>query len=569
MPKRRGSRKQLALQPEIRYGDKRRRWHPRFVEYMQRIVAHPQYRGMPAAIDDDGVIRWNAPSNRPPGSKHEKLHDERLVWWRRKAREIGIPQEGHWISRVAKQIHPFGEKPCQTCGRVLSLEYVYPTRSTVRYLNEHLPADARIRYEDLTPIHDVATHIVRVLGDRTYRIFEALFPELNGVRHRPGELVAALRERVVPMEPKGKLSPGAMSNAPDRLDGFHAYNLCHRSTEDTGRVADNLRLYSDDRRAFEQWVEGDWAAANALMRSLARGRCSNYANCGNEGLLTADHVGPISLGFAHRPRFIPLCRGCNSARNNRMRLADVQILRQDEAGGDKVISWHARALWNRTKEAVRTDTDALRLSKLLRINQHYYLMLLARIYRAGFSDVLMTFLRPGYAKEKVVFIGRRDGTFEYTRVEKTPRAGSYARSKAARMIRIAFDAIEDYATKRTRNVHAVPPEVLDPINRELATALGRCRGRSARFRERFRAALAHQGTPKGRDAAILKVVRDTYRPPEECPEVHDLVRRYMDALGNWLGKAYLTAGTTRFSREAFDSLAEFGEELLGGDQPAH
>lgn len=557
--------KQL-VQKEIRYGDKRRPWHPRFVEYMQKIVTHPNYVGMPAAVDEEGVIRWNAPSNRPPGSKHEKLHDERLEWWRRKAAALGIPQQGHWISRVAKRIHPYGEKPCQTCGRILFLDYLYPTRATVRYLNQHLPARSHLPYDDLATIYDVAGRVVQVLGDRAYRIFESLFPELRGAGHTPEALQTALRERVVPLEPKGKLSPGAMSNAPDRLDGFHAYNLCCRHKQDTGRAADNLRLYADDRRAFVQWVGGDWAAANALMRSLTLGTCPS---CGNEGILTADHIGPISLGFAHRPKFVPACRGCNSARNNRMRLSDVHRLLENEANGDRVISWHARALWDGTKGAVQTDADALRLSKLLRINQHYYLMLLARIHRAGFPDVLLAFLRPDYGKDKIDFVGRREGTFEYERIDRTPRARSYARSKAARMVRIAFDALEDYANKETRNVHAVPREVLDPIERDLGAALRRCRGRSVRFREQFLAALSLDAEPKVRDVVIRKAAGDTYRPPQECPDVHRLIRQYMDAAGRWLGEAFLSPGTTRFSREALDSLTEFGEELLGSDEPTH
>jgi len=45
--------------------------------------------------------------------KWSNLHDERLAWWRKKAKEIGVQEEGHWISEVAKRIHPTGKKPCQ------------------------------------------------------------------------------------------------------------------------------------------------------------------------------------------------------------------------------------------------------------------------------------------------------------------------------------------------------------------------------------------------------------------------------------------------------------------------
>ena len=42
------------------------------------------------------------------------------------------------------------------------------------------------------------------------------------------------------------LGPGAMSNFPDRFDGFHSYNRCCRSTEDTGRSVENLKSYTKD-----------------------------------------------------------------------------------------------------------------------------------------------------------------------------------------------------------------------------------------------------------------------------------------------------------------------------------
>ena len=40
-----------------------------------------------------------------------------------------------------------------------------------------------------------------------------------------------------------RLSPGVMCNPPDRFDGFHTYNACCRSKEDTGRHKENLATY--------------------------------------------------------------------------------------------------------------------------------------------------------------------------------------------------------------------------------------------------------------------------------------------------------------------------------------
>jgi len=90
----------------LQYGGRGRNWHPDFISYMEMIVSHPNYRGMPWAIDDERKIRWDAPSNRPPGGKWSNLHNEREEWWRLKAQQLGIPLIGGWIGKTAKAIHP-------------------------------------------------------------------------------------------------------------------------------------------------------------------------------------------------------------------------------------------------------------------------------------------------------------------------------------------------------------------------------------------------------------------------------------------------------------------------------
>src|SRR3989344_5621096 len=130
----------------------KRTWHPKFREYMLSIVQHPNYRGMPFLYKNDGEIRWIA-------SGKSDIGKARFKWWDEKRKKLSIPKEGAWISKVARAIHPTGEKPCQICGKVMSLDYVYPNK-------------------------------------------------------------------------RNSMSPGAMSNAPDRLDGYHTYNLCCRAKQD-------------------------------------------------------------------------------------------------------------------------------------------------------------------------------------------------------------------------------------------------------------------------------------------------------------------------------------------------
>ena len=52
---------------EIVYGSKGQNWSEEFIEYMNFIVSHKAYAGMPDAIKNDGKIQWEAPSNRSSG----------------------------------------------------------------------------------------------------------------------------------------------------------------------------------------------------------------------------------------------------------------------------------------------------------------------------------------------------------------------------------------------------------------------------------------------------------------------------------------------------------------------
>src|SRR5258707_5852081 len=257
----------------IKYGKKKRPWSDAFIKYAYAITAHPHYKDMPAAQGSKGQILWNAPSYRPKG-EHQFLRDERLVWWKQKADQLGVERTGDWISRVAKAIHPFGEKPCQICGRLMSLDYIYATQSTINRFNKVLPAEKQLKYTDFYTIYQIIEHLVVNAGDSGYDVIERVFHNIKGTNRNINSFQNAIAKRVVPFEPKSILSPGSMSNAPDKLCGFHPYNLCCRNKADTGRTSDNLRSYGVDRRVFEQWVEGDWAAADALMNCTSEGFCT-------------------------------------------------------------------------------------------------------------------------------------------------------------------------------------------------------------------------------------------------------------------------------------------------------
>lgn len=358
----------------------KRAWHKNFIKYMRFIVSHPNYSGMPEIYKKDGNIRWITSGKSEIGKK-------RFAWWDQKRKQLGIAKEGPWISMVARKIHPTGKKPCQICGKEMSLDYVYPNK-------------------------------------------------------------------------RGGFSPGAMSNAPDRFEGYHTYNLCCRSTQDTGRHKDNLNRYGEDRRAYENWADGDWKAASWLMKVFNKYRVS------------PDHIGPISLGFSHNPQFNPLTPAKNSAKNNRMTLVDVKTLIALEKKGATVISWHSKYIWDKLKGKVKTDNDALRLSKIMRKNMHEVLIVLSEIYRNKFKGFLVkNFLHPEFAFYSIEFIGFNSKTGAYKKMIKKPGRIKQYENNAKRYIRISLESLNAYSKVENRNTISKQSEIVKKILSETLSLL--------------------------------------------------------------------------------------------------
>lgn len=433
-----------------------RNWHANFLEYMNLIVNHPNYRGMPYLYKRDGSIRWVV-------TGRSKIGQARARWWDQKREELGIPREGPWMSKVARVIHPTGEKPCQICGRYMKLDYVYPTKQTISRLNSIPRLPFEFKYDDFLTIEECYNMINKALGeDETLNQIGKIFDIPATIKRSKEDYLRFILENR-----KTRLSPGAMSNPPDRLDGFHTYNICCRSSQDLGRHIENLAIYGEDRRAYEHWCDGDWKATAWLMRKIkGTGKC---VLCGREGPLTADHLGPISLGFSLRPKLRPVCRHCNSARNYRMNLDDVQALVAEEENGEQVISWHSRYIWDKLKNLVKTDEDAKKLSHLMRRNMHHVLIILSDISVAGFKKFLINnFLHPEYAFFYIKFYGFDPTTGTYKQMIKIPGKKKQYERNAERYIRIAFESLEKYQKKENRRIE---PWKSKDVDKTIASAL--------------------------------------------------------------------------------------------------
>lgn len=436
-----------------------------FEKYEEEIASNPAYAGMPDLRFPDGHIQWEAPSNRKSGAFRDS-HDKRLAWWKRKAEEVGVSiNEDKWISKVAKLIHPTKRKPCKVCGRVMDIRYCYLNSQLMNAIRKLPYVGDELDMDECTSILDFVVDFESLYGRESLNDLGKILrckavpdiPSFNNV----DAMIDWLNTTYIPAEPS-RLSPGAMSNAPDRLDGFHTYNRCCRHKADKGRSKSNLASYSTDRRAFEYWVDGNWVQANMTM-GLFRSNpdikaipCMNSAhdNNGNHPLpCAADHIGPISLGFAHRPAFQPLCNPCNSAKNNRMYYSDVQKLILAEKRGESVASWYAVAVWNILKNRVSNSDDAVKLSRILRDNRHNAMLLLERLLRNHHMVFLTSLLNLSYADYTYDIVGwtlDSDSTIS-AEFDAKPSDLEYSRIKKARRIRVAFQALHAYAQKQNRN----------------------------------------------------------------------------------------------------------------------
>lgn len=436
-----------------------------FLQYEEEIVNDPVYADMPDLRHDDGTIQWEAPSNRGSGV-FQFSHDKRYQWWINKASEVGInTSEDKWISKVAKKIRPTKLHPCKVCGRIMDIRYCYLSANFMKRVKKLPFYDEQVDMDEITHITDFIASFTDTYGDKAYDALPELLKcsQVKSIPTLPHDLSSWtdwINSEYIPKEPS-MLGPGAMSNAPDRLDGFHTYDRCCRPTADKGRSKENLASYSTDRRTFENWSDGNWIQANKLMgyinsnSELKKQQCANHSTGSfHPRPCSADHIGPISLGFSHRPEFQLLCKPCNSAKNNRMYYSDVQHLISVEEGGSTVTTWYAAPIWQRCKQKVYDKESALKLSRIMRDNRNIAMMLLADFVKHDEFLFLLTLLNLNYADydyeidPATLNVNNQIVTVQFISKPSTLR---YVNIQKIRKIRVAFSSLIDYANKENRN----------------------------------------------------------------------------------------------------------------------
>jgi len=423
-----------------KYGAGKFKVHQNYIDYMEMIVDHEAYAGMPNVRQKSGKINWQVSSGKTTSFYKDYL--ARKEWWNNKTNKLQISQLAGAPTIAARMIHPTGYRACRLCGKDRNVGYFYIAKNFSKKLH------TLFTNNNLNFLDPISALIAEIQEEYRSKFFSDLFPERSAYFAKYGVTTRAF-EKSNYIKSK-QLSPGYMGNPPDRLDGFHDYCVYCRKKNDPGRADDKMKIYNRDRRSFEWWAEGNWMIANALYNSAGKGTCSVYGCNKVLEKVSPDHVGPLSCGFKQLPFFVPMCSKHNSQKNRRFTKLDVERLLDYEIKyNESVASWQVRAHWNTHKNAIKNNDQAKSLSNSMRSLQDMYINVLVKLYKMKKFRLLATFLNPEYALLDVTFLGLNKANLEFSSVKTSENLSSLRRSQYYRTIRIAFEALEDHAISQS------------------------------------------------------------------------------------------------------------------------
>lgn len=412
-----------------------RNWNARFLKYMEMIVNNPNYKGLPIERKKDGSLKWIATAN-------SEIGQERIEWADKKALELGFKLRAGVYADIMLTIHPTKWKVCQTCGKLMSLYYHYPNANFLKALNKTFHCE----FSDCDHISNIWDELIN-RGVRKEELAKFLISkgdlELNYKTAEKDEIIDAL-EYACRKGGKKCLGPGAMSNFPDRYDGFHTYNRCCRAAQDMGRSKENLKSYTKDRRAYEYWSDGNIHAANQFMGS------SFFDG------ISADHIGPISLGFVHDSCYLqPMLSSNNSSKRDRLQLTDIEnMIEIEKRTGIYPMSWQSKLIWEYICNNYKNHPDKISTiyRDALKQNMANFMYILYSILEScpnnGKSFLIKAFLEPHYDYFKYSYKFNSRGEI----LDQKPRHYTGRnQDEIDRYIRIAIESVFDYHEKNNRN----------------------------------------------------------------------------------------------------------------------
>lgn len=411
-------------------------WSKEFLEYEDFIANHPSYKGLPITKNPDGKYNWIA-------TAQSKIGKQRKAWAEQKGKELCIINNTNgFYAKVMLEVHPTKKKPCQICGKSMSLYYHYPNANLIKSIKSTFNYDCDV-YES---IYDICNNLKKQ-GIKEKQIIDFL-----KTKCKLDDDYTNLETLICHCELKCRgglskmLGPGSMSNFPDRYDGFHTYNRCCRSKEDKGRSRENLKTYGKDRRAYEYFSDGNIHAADKFMNS------KYFKNN------SADHIIPVSLGGVHDSRYLQIMpTGDNSSKRDRLVKEDVlKAIEIEIKTNIQAVSWFVENLWKYLKSEVnnfnQSDFENFRI--FLKQNMTDFLNILCIIKNLK-NGIGVDFITDYLIQSKMKYFEfdydfNDDGTY----IKKARHITERASDEFERMKRISLDSLDDYNNKNNRNMNA-------------------------------------------------------------------------------------------------------------------
>lgn len=159
-----------------------------------------------------------------------------------------------------------------------------------------------------------------------------------------------------------------------------------------------------------------------------------------------------------------MCSSCNSSKNNRFTKSDVDELIRIEESGEQVISWHSQAIWDAIKHTIKNDADAKFASSVMAKCHQNVLNILSIIYKKTGRDFLMRYLHPEYSLVDYRFENVDLLHLDNLKIIPTPLDSKNKRKNQERYVRIAFESLEEFSTKKNRKNYFIIDENSKELN---------------------------------------------------------------------------------------------------------
>jgi hypothetical protein len=105
------------------------------------------------------------------------------------------------------------------------------------------------------------------------------------------------------------------------------------------------------------------------------------------------------------------------------------------------------------------------------------------------------------------------------------------------MVRIAFDALDDYASKNKRNIHLVPEEITSFPHEKIIQSLPNDKSKGS-FRFQLLEVLKSPKDGEERSALLQVLFNGAYPKPNDPKAFYDAVQEYNDKVGEYLSNSF-------------------------------